>query len=135
MKGEPIWIYQSKNLTARLEVRQKGILVFYPEGRMDLEAAKSFFGFLRNYSEREKNNLILLVKNNSISSIDMNVRIYVVDSIAKDSFIHVAASFGENLIFSTIVNIFTSVMSKLKIRHKLFKTEKEALDWAVQFVD
>lgn len=114
-------------------VRHKGILVFYPEGKMDLEAVQSFFEFLKEYSEKEEGLLILLVENSHISSIDMKARIYVVDTIARNSFIHVAASFGENLLFSTIVNIFTSVMSKLQIRHKLFKTEKEALDWAVHY--
>ncbi|MBB6482453.1 STAS/SEC14 domain-containing protein [Spirochaeta isovalerica] len=135
MNSYPIWFYESKDFKAQLIEKNKGILVFYPDGRVTTQAAKAFFEFLKKYKDKqEKGNLILVVDNSRISSIDMKARIYVVDTIGKDSFIDIAVSFGDNLIFSAVVKIFTSVMSKAKIHNKVFKTEKEALEWASLYV-
>lgn len=134
MKSGPVWIYNSSEFNAELMEDDRGILIFYPVGRIDLTAIESFFAFLRDYKRTSSGMLILLVENSLISSIEMKARIFVVDSIMRSPFIDIAVSFGENLLFSTIVNIFTSIMSRLQLRHSVFKSEKEALDWASNYL-
>lgn len=134
MNNTLIGFYESKTLKAQLYEKDKGILIFYPDGRINLATVQAFFSFLKKYKDKEKEGyLILLIDNSQISSIEMKTRVYVVDTLGRNSFLDIAASFGDNLLFATVAKVFTSVMSKLNIHHKVFKTEKEALDWASKF--
>lgn len=130
MNEKLIWEFKNEQLDGQLLEVEKGILLFYPKGKMGLKDIQALFEKLNKYKKKNCCFLTLLVSNSKISSISRDARVFVVDKISKESLIDHAVSFGSNYLLANIVSIFTSVMSKVSLPHNVFKSEESAIQWA-----
>ena len=108
---------------------EKGLLINYPEGIINLECVKKLFKFLEKYNKKINKKIILLIDNSNLKSIDIKARYYVIKFITKNAIIKRTATFGKNLFIRNFMNLFTAIMNKMDLMTFTFETKEEALKW------
>ena len=137
IEEKEIWRYEStgKNLKIILYEVEKGLLINYPEGIVNLESVKELFKFLKEYNKKINKKIILLIDNCKLKSINVMARLYVIKFVKRNSIIKKAATFGNNLFIRNFMNLFTAIMSKMDLLSNSFETKEEALKWVKENKD
>ena len=131
---EEIWRYENKDKTQVIVLHEieKGLLINYPQGNINLDGVKELFKFLNEYNKINNKKIILLIDNTKLQSIAIKARLYVIKFIKKNVILKKAVTYGKNLFIRNFMNLFTSIMNKVDLTSYSFETKEEALKWIIR---
>ncbi len=131
MNEKEIWSYENQDKTNTNFVCEieSGVLINYPTGILYEEGARQLFTFFKEYSEKIKKKILLLIDNSAVKSIDKKARELVIEFVKKESPIKKAATFGKNHVMANFISLFATIMCKMNLIHHAFKNKEDALVW------